>query len=72
LLKVEHDKIMQDLTSDPSVNSALLLRLEGNRAKQMDVLRKRLDSVTDVLGSMGREREEMRRHIDELKKGPEA
>ncbi len=72
LLKVEHDKIMQDLTSDPSVNSALLLRLEGNRAKQMDVLRKRLDSVTDVLGSMGREREEMRRHIEELKKGPEA
>jgi len=68
MVNVEHDKIMQDLSSDPSFNSTLLLRLESNRVKQMDLFRKRLDSVTDVLSTMSKERDEMKRQIEGLQK----
>lgn len=68
MVNVEHDRIMQDLSSDPSANNNLLLRLEGNRVKQMDLFRKRLDSVTDVVGAMSKERDEMKRQIEGLQK----
>ena len=68
MVRVEHDKIMRDLTADSGANNTLLLRLEGNRAKQMDLFRRRLDTVTDVVSSMSRERDEMKMQIEGLQK----
>ena len=69
-VRVEHDKIMQDLTADLTDNAALkqlILRLEANRFKQMDLHGRRLDTIRNIMtAAMAKERDEMQKQLQAL------